>query len=83
MAISEELIKKLSMKYPVNTMVDLRHGGKEITIRTDEKGNAILLFIGKKKPDGKIKGERYARRLLIDEQGVVIKDHWDLKGRSE
>jgi hypothetical protein len=83
MAISEELIKKLSAKYPANTMVDLRHGGKDMTIKTDEHGNAILLFIGKKKPDGKIKGERYARRLLVDANGAVIKDHWDLKGRSE
>jgi hypothetical protein len=40
-----------------------------------------LLFIGKLDPNGKIKGQRYARTLKADPQGRIIKDHWDLKGR--
>ena len=41
----------------------------------------ILLFIGKRQIIGKIKGERYARNLLKDSDGKVIKDHWDNKGK--
>ena len=39
------------------------------------------MFIGKKEANGLIKGDRYARRLLKDKEGKIIKDHWDYKGK--
>lgn len=82
MALSEALIKKLSAKYPPGELTDLTYRGNDLTVKADEAGNAILLFIGKRQDNGHIKGDRYARRLLIDESGKVIKDHWEMKGKS-
>ena len=50
-------------------------------MKTDEEGNALLLFIGEAQADGHIKGDRFARRLLKDSAGKIVKDHWDYKGK--
>ena len=82
MALGEDLIKKLSKPYPAGELSDLRYRGNDLTVKADDAGNAILLFIGSRMDDGHIKGERYARRLVFDETGKVLKDHWELKGKS-
>ena len=82
MKIGEQLLKKLNKKYEPSTMVSLKFKEYDIALKTDEGGNPILMFIGKVKEDGTIKGERYARRLLKDANGTIIKDHWDLKGKA-
>lgn len=63
-------------------MVNLRYKGKDIAFKTDNDGNAIQLFVGKQNEKGVIKGYRYIRTLLRDKEGKLIKDHWDLKGKS-
>jgi hypothetical protein len=40
------------------------------------------LFFGKRREDGTIKGERYARTLKHDKDGRLFKDHWELKGKA-
>ena len=82
MKLSEELIKKLQKKYEPSTMVNLRHKGNDVAFKTDKDGNAIQLFVGKKDEQGQIKGYRYIRTLLLGKDGNIIKDHWDLKGKS-
>ncbi len=82
MKIGEALLKKISKKYEPSAMVSLRFKEYNIALKTDEEGNAIVMFIGKAAGDGTVKGDRYARRLLKDEQGTVIKDHWDYKGKA-
>ena len=62
-------------------MIELRFRSYDLALKTDEEGNPIVLFIGKANEKGIIKGDRYARRLLKDKEGKVIKDHWDYKGR--
>jgi len=74
--------KILGKTYQPLTLVELRFGRYDIAFRTDEKGNPILLFIGSKDENGKIKGERYARRLLLGENGTTIKYHWEHKGKA-
>lgn len=82
MKLSEDLVKKLQEKFEPSAMVEMRYRGNDIAFKTDKGGNAIQLFIGRKNEDGTIKGYRYARTLLEDRNGVNIKDHWDLKGKS-
>jgi len=82
MKLSEELQKKLQKKYEPSAMIEMKFKGNDLAFKTDEQGNAILLFIGKQQPDGSIKGERYARTLKYDREGLVIKDHWELKGKA-
>lgn len=80
--MSDALIKRLSQPYPSSTMVDLVFKGNDVSIKTNEDGNAMLAFIGKRGPDGNIRGERYARTLKYDRNGQLIKDHWERKGRA-
>ena len=63
-------------------MVEMRFKENDVAFKTDDEGNAILLFIGKKTEQGTIKGERYARTLKRDREGKIFKDHWELKGKA-
>ena len=81
MKIGETLLKKLNKKYEPSAMVSLQFRGYDIAMKTDDEGNPMLLFIGKANDAGTIKGDRYARRLLKDKEGKIIKDHWDYKGK--
>jgi len=82
MKLSDDLVKKLSKIYEPSCMTNMQFKGKDIAFKTDEEGRPILLFIGELTDAGTIKGERYARRLAFDREGKVIKDHWELKGKS-
>lgn len=81
MKLNDDLVKILSKHYSKSTLVNSVYKGKDIAFKTDEEGNPILLFIGKKS-DGIIKGERYARTLKRDKDGNIFKDHWELKGKA-
>lgn len=82
MALSEDLQLKLKKRFEPSAVVSMRYKGNDLSIKTDEEGNAVVLFIGEKNDSGKIKGERYMRTLKKDQAGGVIKDHWDLKGKA-
>ncbi len=82
MSLSEDLIKKLSGVYEPSATIYQRFKEKDIAFKTNEKGNAVLLFIGKRSEDGLVRGERFARRLAYDKEGKIIKDHWDNKGKA-
>lgn len=81
--LKEPILKILSKTYEADSMLELKFKRYDLAIKTDGKGRAILLFMGEKDPvTGKIKGERYARRLLEDPNGKILKDHWDNKGKA-
>jgi hypothetical protein len=82
MKLSQELQKKLSQVYEPSSMISIRFKGNDVSFKTDEEGNPVVLFIGKKNSEGNIKGERYTRTFKRDDTGKVFKDHWDLKGRA-
>jgi hypothetical protein len=82
MKLGDELLKKLNKKYEPSAMVNISFRRYDLAVKTDEEGNPIVLFIGKEKENGNIKGDRYARRLLKDKDGKIIKDHWDYKGKA-
>ena len=63
-------------------MIEMKFKRYDLAFKTDEKGRPILLFMGEKDANGKIKGERYARRLLENTEGIILKDHWDHKGKA-
>ncbi len=81
MKLGDELLKKLNKKYEPSVMVNISFRSYDLAVKTDEEGNPVLLFIGKEKENGNIKGDRYVRRLLKDKEGKIIKDHWDYKGK--
>ena len=82
MKLNEDLLKILSKTYTKSTLINSSYKQKDISFKTDEDGNPILLFIGKRNEDGLIKGERYARTLKRNKDGIIYKDHWELKGKA-
>lgn len=82
MALSPKLEEKLSKIYPAKTKVDDVFKGNDITFITNELGEPVTLFIGKRGEDGAIKGERYVRKIVRSEDGSkILKSHWDNKGK--
>jgi hypothetical protein len=82
MGLSYGLEQKLKKRYSPLSLIESEYRGLDLAFKTDDEGNPILLFIGHKTSEGKIKGQRYTRTLKTDPNGKIIKDHWDLKGRS-
>ena len=82
MALGPDLVRLLSKLYDPSSFVERKFRGYDIAFKTDEEGRPILLFIGTKTETGNIRGKRYARRLVMDKDGKVIKDHWDDKGKA-
>ena len=82
MELGDEILKILNKTYSPSTMVETTFKRYDLAFKTDEAGRPILLFMGKKDEEGKIKGERYARRLKFGNNGETIKDHWDNKGKA-
>ncbi len=81
--LKEPMLKLMNRTYEPKRIVELTFGKYDLAFKTDAAGQPILLFIGKKDQlTGKIKGERYARRLVKDDSGLIVKDHWDSKGRA-
>lgn len=76
------VLKILNKYYEPSTMVETRFKRYDLAFKTDQEGRPVLLFMGKKDDTGKIKGERYARRLAFDTEGKIVKDHWDHKGKA-
>jgi hypothetical protein len=82
MKLNEDLLRILSRTYEKSTLINTTYKRYDIAFKTDDHGNPVLLFMGKRKDDGTITGERYARTLKRDKDGVVFKDHWELKGKA-
>jgi hypothetical protein len=81
MKLGPQLLKILAKSYEPSSLVDITFQGYDLTMKTDDAGQPILLFIGKRTTQGKIKGTRYARRLVTDNAGTITKDYWDNKGK--
>jgi hypothetical protein len=82
MNLNYDLQQKLKKRYTPDIFVEMKYKGLDLMFKTDDEGNPMVLFIGRRTGENKIKGERYVRTLKKDTQGNVIKDHWDLKGKA-
>lgn len=82
MPLHPELDKKLSKKYEPKTRIDDVFKGYDITFVTNEHGEPVLLFFGRRRPDGAIAGERYTRTIKRAPGSLEVKhSHWDLQGK--
>lgn len=82
MSLGTALLKILSKKYGPSMMVETTFKKYDLSFKTDQEGNPVLLFLGKRNAEGSIHGERYTRRMVKDENGILVKDHWDLQGKA-
>jgi hypothetical protein len=82
MPINNQLEAKLAKTYEPSARIDDTFRGNDITIISNEHGEAVTLFIGKRREDGAISGERYVRRIKKrSESGAIEKSHWEGKGK--
>ena len=82
MPLSPRLEYKLSKVYAPSTRVDDVYNGKDISFVTNERGEPVTLFIGKRLEDGSISGERYVRKIVrAPDSDTIQKSHWDNKGK--
>lgn len=82
MSLHTKLEEKLGKIYEPSSRIDDTFRGNAITFITNEHGEPITLFIGHRRQDGGISGERYVRRILREEGSLIIKkSHWECKGK--
>lgn len=82
MALNKKIEKYLQKTFAPDARLDERLLGKEITFMTNEFGEPVTLFIGNRRPDGAIVGERYVRTIVRQPGSQqILKSHWDLKGK--
>jgi hypothetical protein len=82
MPINAKLEEKLSKCYAPSSRIDDQFRGKDITFITNELGEPVTLFIGKRREDGAISGERFVRRIKKRaENGIIEQSHWENKGK--
>ncbi|TGE26756.1 hypothetical protein [Hymenobacter metallicola] len=84
MPLHRQLDQKLSKIYEPSTKIDDVFKGLDISFVTNDQGEPVTLFIGKRRPDGVIAGERYVRTIKRQPGSQqVAASHWDLKGRTQ
>ncbi|NEM98769.1 hypothetical protein [Pontibacter burrus] len=82
MALSKKIESYLGKIYSPDSRINERLLGKDITFITNEAGEPVTLFIGVRREDGAITGERYVRTIVRQPGSQkIMKSHWDLKGK--
>jgi hypothetical protein len=82
MPLHPKLAEKLSKVYEPSATLDDVFKGLDLTFITNELGEPVTLFLGKRRPDGAITGERYVRTIKREPgSSRVLSSHWDLKGK--
>jgi hypothetical protein len=78
---SKSLLSKLEKTYAPSSRIDDHFRGNDITMLTNEFGQVMRLYIGKRMPAGNISGEYYIRQVKAKEGDVITLSHWDNKGK--
>lgn len=79
--MSAELVNKLNKKYAPGARIDDVFRGKEITFLTNNLGEPITLYIGKRNAQGQISGECFFRRIKKRVEGEIKESHWNNQGK--
>ncbi|MEJ8756521.1 hypothetical protein WG947_05910 [Pontibacter sp. H259] len=81
MALNKKIDIFLQKTFAPDARIDEKMLGKDLTFMTNENGEPVTLFIGVRRPDGAITGERYVRKIVRKPGSQqILKSHWDLKG---
>ncbi|MFD2512445.1 hypothetical protein ACFSRY_01090 [Pontibacter locisalis] len=82
MPLSPKIEKLLNKVCAPQERYDTKLLGKDISYITNELGEPVTLYIGKRREDGDIAGERYVRKIVRKpESNEILRSHWDLKGK--
>jgi hypothetical protein len=80
-SLSKALMDKLNKRYGIHSRIDDVFKGNDITFFTNEFGEPVTLYIGKRMEGGYIKGECYFRRIKKREGDMIKESHWDRQGK--
>ncbi|AKD04628.1 hypothetical protein POKO110462_10975 [Pontibacter korlensis] len=81
MSLNPKLEQLLEKVYEPKQRYDKKYGTKDITYITNELGEPVTLFIGRRNEDGSIAGERFVRRIVRQPASEkILKSHWEKKG---
>lgn len=72
MKLGPQLLTFLEKRFEPDTLVEATFHRYDLAFKTDANGRPMVVFLGKKDEQGKIKGERFSRQP---------KGHWDNKGK--
>ena len=78
--LEKDILKLLDQNYPALSVTETRYQDLDVAFKTDSNGIPVLLFIGKKDESGRIRGERYTRKISVT-AGGNIKDNWEHRGK--
>lgn len=79
--MGKALEAKMDKTYKPSSRIDMEFRGKDVTFYTNENGEPITLYIGRRKENGDIAGEVYSRRIKKRENGAIKESHWDNQGK--
>ena len=79
--IGPDLEKKLNKILTPNAHIEDHYKNLDLTILTNENGEAVTLYIGKRKENGKIAGEVFYRKIKKRENNIITESHWDNQGK--
>jgi hypothetical protein len=79
--LSKALEARLNKTFQTNARIDEVFRGNDVTYITNEYGEAVILYIGKRKPNGMVNGICYHRRIKKREGNKIVSSHWDNKGK--
>jgi hypothetical protein len=82
MELGETILKLLSKRYQPSSLMETHCQCYDIAFKTDRQGLPVVAFLGKKDAKGKIRGERFARRLRQLTNGTIIKGFWECTGET-
>jgi hypothetical protein len=79
--LGKTLEKLMNKIYKPSARIDASLRGKDITFFTNENGEPMKLFLGRRKDNGEITGDMYTRKVKKVEDGKIKESHWDNKGK--
>lgn len=80
--LSKQLEEKLNLTYEAFTKIQDVFRDNEITFITNKQGEAITLFIGKRREDGLFIADRFVRTIKRMDGSPKIKySYWEFKGK--
>jgi len=79
--LSPSLLSKLDRIYSPSSRIDDVFKGNDMTIITNDAGEAMHLYLGERLPNGNINGTHYVRRVKLRTGNKIVKSHWDNKGK--
>jgi hypothetical protein len=80
MDLEEPILKILSKRYDPSSFIETRFERYDLAFKTNREGTPMVAFLGKKDEQGHIQGERFARRLRQQTNGIIVKCCWEKKG---